>query len=113
LNGESPHGKHRDEAMQLLASVGMADKSKRKPAQLSGGERQRVGIARALMGNPALLLVDEPTSMLDHARGHEIVDLLAVQCRDHRVATVMVTHDPEMLGAASRVVRLVDGRIAA
>jgi putative ABC transport system ATP-binding protein len=111
LNGEGTRGDARDEAQRLLAEVGMADKASRKPGQLSGGERQRVGIARALVGNPALLLVDEPTSMLDQARGREIVELLAQQSRAHKVATVMVTHDPTMLSVVARVVRLVDGRI--
>lgn len=111
LNGEGTHGKAREEARRLLAEVGMEEREGRKPAHLSGGERQRVGIARALVGNPALLLVDEPTSMLDQARGREIVELLAQQCRAHRVATVMVTHDPSMLSMVDRVVRLVDGRI--
>ncbi len=111
LNGEGTRGKARDEARRLLDEVGMGERDGRKPAHLSGGERQRIGIARALVGNPALLLVDEPTSMLDQARGHEIVELLAQQCRAHKVATVMVTHDPSMLSVVDRVVRLVDGRI--
>lgn len=113
LNGEGTHGKTRDEALRLLGEVGMAERAGRKPAQLSGGERQRIGIARALMGNPALLLVDEPTSMLDQSRGQEIVALLAQQCRAHQVATVMVTHDPSMLSLVDRVVKLVDGRTVA
>jgi putative ABC transport system ATP-binding protein len=111
LNGEGTHGKARTEALRLLAEVGMESRAARKPAQLSGGERQRVGIARALMGNPALLLVDEPTSMLDQGRGREIVELLAQQCRAHKVATVMVTHDASMVSVVDRVVHLVDGRV--
>jgi putative ABC transport system ATP-binding protein len=63
------------------------------------------------MGNPALLLVDEPTSMLDQARGREVVELLARQCHAHKVATVMVTHDSSMLSVVDRVIKLVDGRI--
>jgi len=111
LNGEGTHGKARAEALRLLAEVGMENRAARKPAQLSGGERQRVGIARALMGNPALLLVDEPTSMLDQGRGREIVELLAQQCHAHKVATVMVTHDASMVSVVDRVVQLVDGRV--
>jgi putative ABC transport system ATP-binding protein len=72
-----------------------------------------VGIARALMSRPALLLVDEPTSMLDHARGRQIVDLLARECHQHQVATLMVTHDASMLDVADRVVTMADGRLAA
>lgn len=111
LNGEGTHGKARAEALRLLAEVGMENRAARKPAQLSGGERQRVGIARALMGNPALLLVDEPTSMLDQGRGREIVELLAQQCHAHKVATVMVTHDASMVSVVDRIVKLVDGRV--
>jgi putative ABC transport system ATP-binding protein len=91
----------------------MEQRQDRRPGQLSGGERQRVGIARALMAEPALLLVDEPTSMLDHARGRQIVELLARECHDHGVATLMVTHDPGMLGCADRVVHMSDGRLTA
>ncbi len=111
LNGEGTHGKARAEALRLLAEVGMENRAARKPAQLSGGERQRVGIARALMGNPALLLVDEPTSMLDQGRGREIVELLAQQCHAHKVATVIVTHDASMVSVVDRIVKLVDGRV--
>ena len=74
-------------------------------------ERQRVGIARALMTAPKVLLVDEPTSMLDHKRGHAIVELLAEQCAQHQVATLMVTHDQSMLSAANTVMRIQDGRL--
>lgn len=102
----------RERARALLAEVGMEKRLDRRPAQLSGGERQRVGIARALMGEPALMLVDEPTSMLDQRRGQQIVELLARQCHQHQVATMMVTHDQEMLKVADRAVHMSDGRIA-
>jgi putative ABC transport system ATP-binding protein len=96
----------------LLAEVGMADKANRRPHQLSGGERQRVGIARALMGRPSLLLVDEPTAALDRARSHEVVQLLARETRRSAVATVMVTHDTDVLERCDRVVKMIDGKLS-
>jgi putative ABC transport system ATP-binding protein len=111
LRGRSPRAADRDRAMVLLQQVGMESRSRRRPGQLSGGERQRVGIARALMSSPSLLLVDEPTSMLDHARGQQIVSLLRSQCHDHNVATLMVTHDKDMLAYVDRAVHIGDGRL--
>ncbi|MFI6446853.1 ABC transporter ATP-binding protein [Kitasatospora sp. NPDC050543] len=101
-----------ERARELLASVGLdAAKQQRRPHQLSGGERQRVNIARALFGSPSVLLVDEPTSALDHERGAQIVDLLAAVTRTHRTATVMVTHDRDLLGRVDRVLTMQDGRL--
>lgn len=101
----------RTAAAELLAAVGMSDKADRRPNQLSGGERQRVGIARALIHQPSVILADEPTSALDAARAHEIVRLLRDQTHQRNVATVMVTHDLSILAEADRVVTLRDGRI--
>lgn len=109
LRGTSPGPAHRDRAMVLLQQVGMEARSHRRPAELSGGERQRVGIARALMSSPSVLLVDEPTSMLDQGRGRQIVSLLRGQCHEHGVAALMVTHDPEMLAFVDRAVHIHDG----
>lgn len=103
----------RDRALALLDEVGLADQANRRPHQLSGGQRQRVGIARALMGQPAVLLVDEPTSALDAERGAAVVRLLARVTRERQVATVMVTHDPGHLGLVDRVVDMHDGRLRA
>ena len=111
LWGRSPGPADRDKALGLLREVGMEQRCDRRPGQLSGGERQRVGIARALMSDPTLLLADEPTSMLDHGRGRQIIELLAAQCHQRKVAAVMVTHDPDMLDCADRVVHIVDGRL--
>jgi putative ABC transport system ATP-binding protein len=101
----------RDRANELLETVGMTARADRRPDQLSGGERQRIGLARALMPRPELLLVDEPTSALDRERAGEIVALLARQSRSSATATVMVTHDTHVLGLADRARRLVDGRL--
>ncbi|WP_051433142.1 ABC transporter ATP-binding protein [Promicromonospora kroppenstedtii] len=97
----------------LLEQVGMGHKADRRPHELSGGERQRVGIARALVTAPALLLVDEPTAALDRARSHEVVELLAAETHDHGVATVMVTHDHDVLEHCDRTVEMEDGRLGA
>ncbi len=96
---------------QLLDAVGMTAHAKRRPGRLSGGERQRVGIARALVASPSVLLVDEPTAALDRRRSHEIVELLARQTHEFSVATVMVTHDHDVLEHCDRVLEMVDGRL--
>jgi putative ABC transport system ATP-binding protein len=106
-------GANRRDPLQLLAEVGMEHKAQRRPHELSGGERQRVGIARALVTDPRVLLVDEPTAALDRQRSHDIVALLARESRQHAVATIMVTHDHDVLGHCDRVYEMVDGRLAA
>ncbi|MGW6062522.1 ABC transporter ATP-binding protein [Streptomyces sp. NPDC055189] len=106
-------GEIRKRARDLLATVGLADLTHRRPHQLSGGQRQRIGIARALMNAPAVLLVDEPTSALDHERGAAVLDLLARLTREWSTATILVTHDRARLSVADRVVELVDGRVEA
>jgi putative ABC transport system ATP-binding protein len=97
--------------LQLLAEVGMEHKAGRRPHQLSGGERQRVGIARALVTRPRLLLVDEPTAALDRQRSQDVVALLAREAHDHGVGTIMVTHDHDVLHHCDRVLELTDGRL--
>ena len=96
---------------ELLDKVGMKHRAKHRPGSLSGGERQRVGIARALVGDPQVLLVDEPTAALDRARSQEIVALLAKECHDFNVAGIMVTHDFEVLDHCDKVYEMVDGRL--
>ncbi|MBD7994166.1 ABC transporter ATP-binding protein [Arthrobacter sp. Sa2CUA1] len=102
----------RFDPLPLLEAVGMGHKLKSRPGQLSGGERQRVGIARALVTKPTLLLVDEPTAALDRQRSQDVVELLARETHGHGVATVMVTHDHDVLHHCDRVVAMVDGRLA-
>lgn len=97
--------------LPFLESVGMAHRAGSRPVQLSGGERQRVGIARALVNEPGLLLVDEPTAALDRQRSQDIVALLAQQCRARGIAGVMVTHDHDVLAHCDRVLEMVDGRL--
>lgn len=97
---------------ELLEKVGMTQRAKHRPGALSGGERQRVGIARALIGDPQVLLVDEPTAALDRSRSQEIVELLARECHEFNVAGVMVTHDYEVLRHCDKVYEMVDGRLS-
>lgn len=108
----TPRGETRARAMALLDAVGLADQANKRPAQLSGGQRQRVNIARALMNDPALLVVDEPTSALDSERGAAIIDLITTIAREHRAATILVTHDPTHLHRMDAVYRMVDGHLS-
>lgn len=95
-----------------LAIVGLTHRAKHYPRQLSGGEQQRVGIARAIVTDPTLLLCDEPTGDLDRKSGDEIMDLLQGLSREHGKTIVMVTHDPHASARASRVVYLDKGQLS-
>ena len=92
-----------------LKVVGLADRAKHFPRQLSGGQEQRVGIARAIVTDPTLLLCDEPTGDLDRKSGDEILDLLQTLNRDHGKTIVMVTHDPHAAERAKRTLHLEKG----
>jgi putative ABC transport system ATP-binding protein len=95
-------------AQRALEQVGLGDKAKRRPGALSGGERQRVGIARALVGEPAIILADEPTGNLDSKTGKAIVDLFSeLHLAGHTV--VLITHDHDIAHRAPRQVSLLDG----
>jgi ABC-type lipoprotein export system ATPase subunit len=101
----------RDRAFTALGVVGLADRAKHYPRQLSGGQEQRVGIARAIVNDPTLLLCDEPTGDLDRKAGDEILDLLQTLNREHGKTIVMVTHDPHAADRASRTVHLDKGQL--
>ncbi|MDQ0261392.1 putative ABC transport system ATP-binding protein [Sinomonas atrocyanea] len=103
----------RARAADLLEVVGLASSAGRRPHQLSGGQRQRVNIARALVGEPKVLLVDEPTAALDHERSDSIVRLLRRVTDDFGVATVMVTHDTEFVPLTDAAATMRDGRSTA
>ncbi|MGH8186396.1 MAG: ATP-binding cassette domain-containing protein, partial [Steroidobacteraceae bacterium] len=90
---------------------GLADRLTHYPRQLSGGQEQRVGIARAIVADPTLLLCDEPTGDLDQRSADEILELLQVLNRDHGKTIVMVTHDPRAASGAARVLHLEKGRL--
>jgi ABC-type lipoprotein export system ATPase subunit len=99
-------------ARELLERVGLADKADQHPAKLSGGEKQRVAVARALFCEPRLIICDEPTGNLDATTGAEIIDLFVRLNHDDDITFVIATHDEAIARAASRVVHIVDGKIA-
>ena len=111
--GPRTGAKARARADRLLEELGLADRAKNLPAQLSGGQRQRVAIGRALMNEPDLVFFDEPTSALDTALGDQVVTLIRHEMKSRGTAAIVVTHDDRITHHADRVVRIVDGRVAA
>lgn len=101
----------RKRAAIALNVVGLADRARHYPRQLSGGQEQRVGIARAIVTDPTLLLCDEPTGDLDRKSGDEILDLLQALNRDHGKTIIMVTHDPRAAERSSRILHLEKGAL--
>lgn len=95
---------------ECLRIVDMTHRAQHRPNQLSGGQQQRIAIARALVGNPALLLVDEPTGNLDSRNGDAVMEMLQ-QLNDSGTTICMVTHDPRYADMASRTLHLLDGKI--
>ena len=98
---------------ELVAKLGLSGKEGRRPAELSGGEQQRVAIARALFAKPDVILADEPTGNLDAQASHAICGLLRELNATERSAILLVTHDPVVAAAATRVCFLKDGKVAA
>jgi putative ABC transport system ATP-binding protein len=94
-----------------LSVVGLGDRARHYPRQLSGGQEQRVGIARAIVTDPTLLLCDEPTGDLDRKSGDEVLDLLQTLNREHNKTIVMVTHDPHAAARARRILHLEKGTL--
>ena len=97
-------------AKEVLEKVGLGDKLKNKPNQLSGGQQQRVSIARALAGNPPIILADEPTGALDSHTGREVLGMLQ-QLHRQGNTVVLITHDNSIAVQAQRIIRLEDGRV--
>ena len=109
---EKPSTAERGErAMQLLEDVGIAHRAGHYPAQLSGGQQQRAAVARALIGEPSLLLADEPTGNLDSDAEDGVMELLA-QCHAKGTTLCVVSHNPKYLAAADRSLALAEGRLA-
>ena len=107
--GVSP-AERKERAMASLAKVGLAEEWRNLPNQLSGGQQQRVSIARALAGNPSLILADEPTGALDSKTSREVLNFLK-QLNEEGNTIVMITHDNSIALEARRVVRIADGKI--
>jgi putative ABC transport system ATP-binding protein len=104
-------GQRRQHVATALGVVGLADRARHYPRQLSGGQEQRVGIARAIVTDPTLLLCDEPTGDLDRKSGDEILDLLQALNREHGKTIIMVTHDPHAAARARRTLYLEKGSL--
>ena len=103
--------RRRQQVATALSLVGLSDRAKHFPRQLSGGQEQRVGIARAIVTDPTLLLCDEPTGDLDRKAGNEILDLLQALHRDQGKTVIMVTHDPKAAAFGSRSIHLEKGQL--
>ncbi len=101
----------REACAHVLTSVGLSERLHYLPAKLSGGQKQRVAVARALIGNPEIVLADEPTAALDGESGLQVVSMLKRLGRERGTTTLMVTHDARILDRADRIVSLQDGRI--
>ena len=99
-----------ERALASLDRVGLKEKAKNVPSQLSGGQQQRVSIARALAGNPSVILADEPTGALDSKTGRDVMNFLR-QLHEEGNTIVLITHDNSIAAQAQRVVRITDGRI--
>jgi putative ABC transport system ATP-binding protein len=108
LTGQGVSPERRDRAHDLLKRVGLADKSRRLPGALSQGERQRVGICRALIAKPPVVLADEPTSSLDAASAQSALDLFFSLVKEEGATLVCLTHDSSILPRFDRVVRMSD-----
>lgn len=103
----------RDRAAAALADVGLAGRAGHLPSALSGGEQQRVGLARAMVGNPKLLLADEPTGNLDQETGAHVIELMFRLARERGTSILLITHDPSLARKADRQLRMNEGHLGA
>ncbi len=105
-----PSAERKQKVQEALEKVGMAHRMKHYPSQLSGGQQQRVAVARAVCGEPSILLADEPTGNLDSTNGEAVMDLMS-ELHKAGATICMVTHDPRYAEYADRTIHLFDGRI--
>jgi putative ABC transport system ATP-binding protein len=105
-----PESERKDRVNEALKKVGLSNRMRHYPSQMSGGQSQRTAIARAIVGNPTILLADEPTGNLDSQMGGEIMEILA-NLNSDGTTIVMVTHDENLARATHRIVRMFDGKL--
>jgi len=103
--------KRRDRVEKMLAAVGMSEQAHKRPDQLSGGQKQRVAVARALVGEPKLVLADEPTANLDHDTAYKVLNLMKAMRTDFGTSFIFSTHDPKIMREAELTFTLEDGRL--
>ncbi len=108
-----PEAECRERSRKALASVGLSGMEGRRPDAMSGGQRQRVAVARAIVGEPALVLADEPTASLDSETAAHLLDLFDALHAEKGIAFLFSSHDPRIVERVPRRIRLVDGRITA
>lgn len=107
-----PAEKRRERVMAILAAVGMSDQAHKRPDQLSGGQKQRVAVARALVGEPQLVLADEPTANLDHDTAYRILNLMKQMRDEFGTSFIFSTHDPKIMNEAEVTFILEDGQLS-
>jgi len=112
LRRDIPRAERRRRVLELVERVGLSGQLKQRPGELSGGQRQRVAIARALVTRPKVVLADEPTANLDSVTGEAILDLMQEINAAGETTFIFSTHDPQVMGHARRIIRLIDGRIS-
>ena len=111
VHGTYSRAQRRDRALEILALVGLEERSQYYPENLSGGQKQRVAIARALVSHPKIVLADEPTAALDKQSGRDVVDLMQKLAKEQGCTILMVTHDNRILDVADRIIYMEDGKL--
>jgi putative ABC transport system ATP-binding protein len=111
LQGDMTARERDKRVREMLEKVGLTEQMRQRPNEISGGQRQRVAIARALVTNPAIVLADEPTANLDSVTGTHIIELMRELNQRESTTFIFSTHDPKVMSRASRVIRMVDGKL--